>query len=141
MVVFALLFGTVLLLTSSWVVARSIHLVRSGDGRAAGVQLTIGMALGLGFVVNKFAEYADKFAHGLTPVTNGFFTFYFLITFFHFLHVIGGLVFLGHCRMRLAGEIGSPVFRKKIENTGLFWHFVDMLWLFIFPMLYLTGGA
>lgn len=133
--------GTLLLLTSSWAVARSIHHVRYGEERVARMELDIAIALGLGFAANKFVEYADKFAHDLTPVTNGFFTFYFLITFFHFLHVLGGLMFLGHCRMRLARELGTANFRKKIENTGLFWHFVDLLWLFIFPMLYLTGAA
>jgi nitric oxide reductase NorE protein len=48
-------------------------------------------------------------------------------------------LFMGHCRMRLSTELGSPNFRKKMENVGLFWHFVDVLWLFIFPMLYLAG--
>ncbi len=135
------LVGTFLLLTSSWAVARSIHHVRVGNGRIARLELEIAIVLGLAFVANKFNEYADKFAHGLTPVTNGFFTFYFLITFLHFLHVIGGLLFLSHCRLRMAGELGTANYRKKIENTGHFWHFVDMLWLFIFPMFYLTGAA
>lgn len=133
--------GTLLLLTSSWFVARAVHHVRGGNGRVARIEIDIAIILGVGFVANKFAEYGAKFADNLTPVTNGFFTFYFLITFFHFLHVIGGLLFLGHCRMRLADELGAVNFRKKIENTGLFWHFVDMLWLFIFPMLYLTGSS
>jgi nitric oxide reductase NorE protein len=135
------LVGTLLLLTSSWAIARSIQHVRAGNRQVAGIELNIGILLGLGFVANKLFEYIDKFAQGLTPVTNGFFTFYFLITFFHFMHVIGGLLFLGHCRLRMTGELGTANYRKKFENTGLFWHFVDMLWLFIFPMLYLTGAA
>lgn len=135
------LLGTLLLLASSWCVAESVHAVRKGAIAKAKRQLDLATLLGLGFVVNKLLEYGDKFSHGLNPVTNGFFTFYFLITGLHFLHVLGGLCFLGHCRLRMAAEGGSPSYRKKLENTGLFWHFVDMLWLFIFPMLYLTGVA
>jgi nitric oxide reductase NorE protein len=133
------LLGTLLLLTSSWCVAESVQAIRTGTIKKAKQQLDLAALLGLGFVVNKLFEYGEKFSHGLSPVTNGFFTFYFLITGLHLLHVVGGLCFLGHCRLRIGAEAGSPGFRKKLENTGLFWHFVDMLWLFIFPMLYLTG--
>lgn len=133
------LVSTLLLLTSSWAIARAVHHVRSLAERRASLELNIGIVLGLAFVINKFAEYQDKLTQGITPVTNGFFTFYFLITFFHFLHVIGGLMFLGHCRLRMAEELRTPHYSKKLENTALFWHFVDILWLFIFPMLYLTG--
>lgn len=75
------------------------------------------------------------------PATNSFLTFYFLITGLHFLHLVGGICFLGHCRLRLASEAGSPLYRKKIENTGLFGHIVDLLWLFIFPTFYLAGSV
>ena len=133
------LLGTLLLITSSSFVADAVHSVRKGKIQRARVSLELAILLGLGFCVNKLVEYGDKFSHDISPVTNGFFTFYFLITGLHFLHVIGGLCFLGHCRMRIAVEGSEFAYRKKIENTGLFWHFVDLLWLFIFPMLYLTG--
>jgi len=134
------LVGTLLLICSSWFVAEAVSAVRKGLPGRARISLNIAMLLGLGFAVNKLIEYAYKFEHGLTPVTNGFFSFYFIITGLHFVHVIGGLCFLGHCRLRMAAESGESHFRKKIENTGLFWHFVDLLWLFIFPMFYLTGA-
>jgi nitric oxide reductase NorE protein len=131
--------GTLMLLTSSWCMAEAVHAVR--ERRVAQARLRLGLAglFGLAFVANKLWEYHAKLAHGLTPVTNGFFTFYYLITGLHFLHVLAGLVFIGHCRSRLMTEGDSPTYRKKLENVGLFWHFVDMLWLFIFPMLYLAG--
>ena len=135
------LLGTLLLVTSSWSVAEAVHAARGGHTVRARLALDFAMLLGLAFAVNKLVEYHGKLSHGLTPVSNGFFTFYFLITGLHFLHVIGGMAFLGHCRLRLSLEIGSLDYRKKIENTGLFWHFVDMLWLFIFPSLYLTGAV
>ncbi len=135
------LVGTLLLIASSWAVASAVHSVRQEAVALAKLQLSAAILLGAGFAVNKLVEYGDKFGHGLTPVSNSFLTFYFLITGLHFLHVIGGLCFLGHCLLRLASEGASPLYRKKIENVGLFWHFVDLLWLFIFPMFYLAGSA
>lgn len=133
------LLGTLLLIASSYCLAEAVRAVRSGKLGRARLSLDLAFLLGLGFVANKLVEYSAKLAHGLTPVTNGFFSFYFILTGLHLLHVIGGLGFLGHCRLRLNAEHAALTYRKKIENTGIFWHFVDMLWLFIFPMLYLTG--
>jgi nitric oxide reductase NorE protein len=117
-----------------------VNATRRNAERTAALYLNFALLLGALFAGNKLIEYSDKFAHGLTPVSNGFFTFYFIITGLHFIHVIGGMMFMGHCRMRLSAELGSQNFRKKMENVGLFWHFVDVLWLFIFPMLYLAGA-
>jgi nitric oxide reductase NorE protein len=128
------------LLTSSWCMVEAVHATRALDGKKATQLLTLSLTFGGLFIANKLIEYSDKFAHGLSPVSNGFFTFYFLITGLHFIHVIGGMCFMSHCRMRLSTELGCRSFRKKIENVGLFWHFVDVLWLFIFPMLYLAGA-
>jgi nitric oxide reductase NorE protein len=131
--------STIFLLTSSWCMAESVHSARSGSAPRAAAWLNATALLGAAFVANKLWEYADKLEHGISPVTNGFFTFYFIITGLHFAHVIGGLCFIAHCRMRVVAEAGTSNYRKKIENVGLFWHIVDMLWLFIFPMLYLAG--
>lgn len=128
------------LLTSSWCMVEAVNATRRNAERAAAMYLNFALLLGALFAGNKLIEYSDKFANGLTPVSNGFFTFYFLITGLHFIHVVGGMCFMSHCRMRLSGELGSLNFRKKMENVGLFWHFVDVLWLFIFPMLYLAGA-
>jgi nitric oxide reductase NorE protein len=128
------------LLTSSWCMVEAVNATRRNAERPATHYLNFALLLGALFAGNKLIEYSDKLAHGLTPVSNGFFTFYFIITGLHFTHVIGGMCFMGHCRMRLSTELGTPNFRKKMENVGLFWHFVDVLWLFIFPMLYLAGA-
>jgi nitric oxide reductase NorE protein len=128
------------LLTSSWCMVEAVNAARRNAERATAIYLNLALLLGALFACNKLIEYSDKFAHGISPVSNGFFTFYFIITGLHFIHVIGGMCFMSHCRMRLSTELGSPNFCKKIENVGLFWHFVDVLWLFIFPMLYLAGA-
>jgi nitric oxide reductase NorE protein len=127
------------LLTSSWCIVEAVNAARRNAERATATYLNFALLLGALFACNKLIEYSDKFAHGISPVSNGFFTSYFIITGLHFIHIIGGMCFMSHCRMRLSTELGSPNFRKKVENVGLFWHFVDVLWLFIFPMLYLAG--
>lgn len=132
------LLSTLALLTSSWCLAEAVHAARRNAAALVSRWLAASLILGAVFIVNKFVEYGGKFAAGITPITDGFFTFYFLITGVHFLHVCGGMIFIGHCRVRAHAESGDAAYVKKIENVGLFWHFVDILWLFIFPMLYLT---
>lgn len=132
------LVSTLALLTSSWAMAEAVRALRAKDIARTGRALNWALALGAVFIVNKLFEYGGKFGHGITPLTNGFFTFYFLITGLHLLHVTGAMIFMTHCRVRLGVEASALPYRKKLENVGLFWHFVDVLWLFIFPMLYLT---
>ena len=132
------LLSTVALLTSSWCVAEAVQATRRLDVRAVTRWLGFSLLLGGVFVINKIVEYSGKIAAGISPATNSFFSFYFLITGIHFLHVCVGMIFIAHCRASASGETGRTQYLKKIENTGLFWHFVDILWLFIFPLLYLT---
>ncbi len=131
--------SALLLLTSSWCMVEAVHATRRGAARATGRWLNAALLLGGLFVVNKLVEYAGKFAAGIGPTANSFFTFYFVITGLHLTHVLGCMAFMSHCRSYAARELGGLTYVKKIENVGLFWHFVDVLWLFIFPMLYLAG--
>jgi nitric oxide reductase NorE protein len=131
--------NALILLTSSWAMVKAIEAVRYGLAPKVHKWLTLCLATGALFCIIKLFEYGIKIEHGITPATNSFFTFYFVITGLHFTHVIGGMIFIAHCRSRARIETGTGHYLKKIENTGLFWHFVDVLWLFIFPMLYLVG--
>jgi len=131
--------NTLILLTSSWMV---VEAVRSARARAAGdVSRYLGIAvlLGVAFVANKVVEYTSKVQHGITPATNAFFSYYFFITFVHLMHVVAGVGFLAYFRSRARAQTGLAVFQRRVENVGLFWHFVDVLWLFIFALLYLVG--
>jgi nitric oxide reductase NorE protein len=131
--------NALVLLTSSWAMVKAIEAIRYMNAPRAQKWLTLCFATGGLFCINKLFEYGFKIEHGITPATNSFFTFYYVITGLHFTHVVGGTVFILHCRNRALAETGTAHYLKKIENTGLFWHFVDVLWLFIFPMLYLVG--
>lgn len=97
---------------------------------------------GVAFLIIKSFEYAAKFEHHLLPSTSTFMALYFTMTGLHGLHVIGGLIVNGY----LWGP-GSKMwktdperFTNRIEVAGLYWHFVDLVWIFLFPTLYLLPG-
>ncbi len=133
--------NTLILLTSSWMVVEAIHAARRNE--ALHVRRFLGWAWlsGLAFAVDKFAEYSLKLRAGITPATNSFYSFYFFITVVHFLHVIAGMFFIAYCRGKAKVRVGTAAYVVGLENVGLFWHFVDVLWIFIFPLLYLVGRA
>jgi len=136
------LFGlanALILLTSSWMVVEAIHAARRADGARVRSYLGWAWLLGLAFSVDKIVEYHAKFHAGITPATNSFFSFYFFITIVHFMHVLAGMLFIGYCRGRALARAGRDDYLTGLENVGLFWHFVDVLWVFIFPLLYLVG--
>jgi nitric oxide reductase NorE protein len=131
--------NTLILLTSSWMVVAAIQAARRGDD--TGIRWYLGWAwlLGLAFSIDKFVEYTLTIHAGITPATNSFFSFYFFITIVHFLHVIAGMLFIGYCRSKARTRAGMASYVTGLENVGLFWHLVDVLWIFIFPLLYLVG--
>ena len=103
--------------------------------------LAITIALALAFMVIKGIEYNGKLSHGAYPATNTFLAVYFTLTGLHGLHVIGGVVvlvyFLGPGAKMWRSE--PERFTNRIEVTGLYWHFVDLVWIFLFPVLYLLN--
>lgn len=137
------LVNTLILLTSSMFMVEAVHAAKpAGAVDIARIRrnLALCMACAAAFGVNKIIEYSQKIAEGHGPATNSFYSFYFFMTGVHFLHVLGGTAFIFHCFGRARAQAGTEGYRRKIENVGLFWHFVDLLWLFIFPLIYLTGG-
>ena len=120
--------------------------VRRGDPAAAAAglrkyRLYMGLTLlgGFIFLVVKTIEYSDKFSHHLYPATDNFLGLYFTMTGLHALHVIGGALVIAYL-----WSVGSKMwktdherFTNRIEISGLFWHFVDLVWIFLFPVLYL----
>jgi cytochrome c oxidase subunit III len=142
--------NTFILITSSLTVALSIHAIRSSLPRRTAYLLLASMLLGMAFLVLKGIEYAQHFREGIFPgaayrfaelPSSGaklFFTLYFLSTGLHSLHVIGGLVVLGWVLIRcLQGEY-SGAYHTPVELGGLYWHLIDIIWIFLWPLLYLT---
>jgi heme/copper-type cytochrome/quinol oxidase subunit 3 len=131
--------NTVILISSSitmvlaWVAAKAGELPR--------FRLFMGLTLLLGgaFMAVKAIEYSDKFAHGLLPSTDNFLGLYFTMTGVHAIHVLVGMVVNAYLLWP-----GSAMFRtdaarftNRVEIAGIYWHFVDVVWIFLFPVLYL----
>ena len=130
------LLNTVLLLTSSWFVARAAGRVRSG--RPGGRRMVAGaIVLGLGFVVVKAFEYGAKISAGITLNTNEFFIYYYMFTGIHLLHVLIGLGVLVFIASRFEQDGTLRGGTALIEGGGAFWHLVDLLWVVLFALFYL----
>jgi len=97
------------------------------------------VVLAIVFLVNKYFEYAAHFATGELPSKSTFLAIYFTLTGLHAIHILGGITVMGY----FLGP-GAKLYKKnpeqftnRIEYTGLYWHFVDLVWIFLFPVLYL----
>lgn len=128
--------NTALLISASWAVARAVRATHAHARGAALGWLGAGWVLGAGFVGFKLLEYADKGAQGIGLSTNLFFDFYFILTGFHLLHVLAGLLALALTAIGLARQRGPALNAHALETAGAFWHLVDLLWLILFPLVY-----
>jgi len=110
-------------------------------GRLDRFRLWMGSTIALSFVflVIKYFEYTDKFHHEHFPKTNNFYAIYFTLTGLHGLHVIGGMVVFAYFLFRghKMWDKERERYTNRIEVVGLYWHFVDLVWIFLFPSLYL----
>lgn len=128
--------NTWLLIGGSGCVVAAIRAVRAGH-ESSGVRWLVGaQACGLAFLALKSLEYREKFASGVDLDTSTFHTFYFLLTGFHFFHVIAAVVFLALLTMQLRRR-GGQASLHALETGAAFWHMVDLLWIVLFPLLYL----
>jgi cytochrome c oxidase subunit 3 len=143
--------NTAVLICSSLSMALAVHAAQQGHRRQIIFFLGITMVLGALFLGIKFTEYYHKYEEHLIPgpgfeFKEGhagraviFFSFYFAMTGLHALHMIIGLGLLGYLVAKAAHDRFSPAYYTPVEITGLYWHFVDIVWIFLFPLLYLVG--
>jgi len=132
---------TLILLTSSWSVALAIQALKRDLIDQVPRYLFGGALTGLMFVVSKSTEYFQKFAHGLTPGTNPFYMWYFTLTGIHLVHVVLGTSLLTFLWIRSRRGAYSSSHREVPESVASFWHLVDLLWIVLFPLLYLMKAA
>lgn len=143
--------NTAILIGSSYTVVMAVHSAQHGMMRALLRNLLLTIGLGLAFLVVKAFEYHHKFVDGLVPgpyfsysgpdapQQELFFSVYFAMTGLHALHMIIGIgLFMWLVIQTLRGHYSEDYF-TPIECTGLYWHFVDLVWIFLFPLLYLIG--
>ena len=128
-----------ILVTSGLCVVFAVTAAREGRVVAVRRWILAALFIGAGFGVSKVIEYADKFAHGIGMQTNNFYMYYFALTGAHFLHFIGGMAALAFIGWRSFRPASDPGFCNKLEAVGLYWHMVDLLWILIFPLLYVIG--
>lgn len=131
------LINTWLLIGGSWCVVRAIQAIGAG-ARGAGLRwLLAAQICGLAFLVFKLQEYGAKFDAGIDLETNRFYMFYFILTGFHFFHVLAAMVFLAILTFfTWRGDYG-PGRLHALETGAAFWHMVDLLWIVLFPLVYL----
>jgi heme/copper-type cytochrome/quinol oxidase subunit 3 len=129
--------NTLVLLTSSLTMILAHYSIKIGDKQGVKTFLSLTIALGLTFLVVKGFEYHAEFAEGFTPLSGMFWSFYFLMTGLHGLHLLAGIIInLSLLIMAVRGTIWAHA--DRVEFGGLYWHFVDVVWIFLFPLLYLT---
>ncbi len=145
--------NTAVLLVSSYTIALAVHRLRLGDTRAAARLTGVTIALGLVFLGVKTHEYLEHFREGIYPGGQGdffhahaepgiqmFFTLYFCMTGLHALHVIAGTCVLGAMLVgMLRGRIG-PWAPHPLAIGAVYWHLVDAIWIFLWPLFYLVPG-
>lgn len=143
--------NTAVLLTSSLTMALAVHATRLGRRRILIIFLGITFLLGAIFLGIKAIEYTREFEENLMPFTGLnfhfegpspeqariFFSFYFVMTGLHALHLLIGLGVVGVMIALASLGLGEHRLERRVEMTGLYWHFVDMVWVFLFPILYL----
>lgn len=153
--------NTLVLLTSSFTMAMAVRSAQVGDQAKLKINLVLTIAFALVFMVVKYFEYSQKIAHGMLPgqyfdydkvahylheeghhaipgLPHIFFGLYFCMTGLHGIHVVVGIGVLTWILLRSnKGEFG-PHYYTPVENVGLYWHLVDLVWIFLFPLLYLV---
>jgi cytochrome c oxidase subunit 3 len=142
--------NTALLLTSSFFVAWAVAVAKLGAGRVAAILLGGAAALGIVFIALKGVEYRAEFSEHLFPDTGFaltapgarlFFVFYFIATGLHAVHVAIGIIVLATIALRAREGAYSAAYHGPITVAGLYWHFVDLVWIFLFALIYLPGRA
>ncbi|MDX9786546.1 MAG: cytochrome c oxidase subunit 3 [Desulfobacterales bacterium] len=133
--------NTLILLTSSWFMVLAVEAAREGHRDSVKRNLMLAMLVGLGFAVLKITEYTIKIQAGITPQTNPFFTYYYAFTAIHFIHFLAGMGVMLVCFFKARREPIDNKYLVWIESSGSYWHMVDMLWIVLFPMLYLLRAS
>jgi nitric oxide reductase NorE protein len=128
--------NTVLLLLGSWFVARAVAAIKADDANASARALAWGIACGGGFLAVKLFEYQAKFSAGISLSTNTFYMFYISLTFFHFMHVILGMVILAAIWLKTRRGGYGAANHHGMESGASYWHMVDLVWLILFPLVY-----
>ena len=132
--------NTLVLISSSVTVIMSWASLKMKDFEKYKMYMGLTLLCALIFLVIKYFEYTGKFHHGIYPSSSTFMAIYFTLTGLHGLHIIGGMIVMGYFWLPAGNKMWHSEpdhFTNRIEVAGLYWHFVDLVWIFLFPVLYL----
>jgi len=127
-------FNTFVLLTSSFTAVLAHQAAESGQGKKAAKYLLLTMGGALAFLLVKSVEWTIEISHGYTITANTFWSFYYTAAGLHGLHVIAGAIIMGF----VAADAWRGKELQRVELIGIYWHFVDLVWIFLFPLLYIA---
>lgn len=133
--------NTVVLLTGGWMMANAVTSLRRGAAKHASRWILAASGSGLFFLVLKGIEWSQKLHHGLGLHRDSFFMWYWLLTGFHFLHVVVAVFILLALYRGVRGGRWTQADHLDVESGGAFWHLCDLVWLLLYPTVYLLGGA
>ncbi len=129
--------NTIILITSSYFVVRAVSAIKSGNAKRSSNWMMGAILLGGMFVAVKLWEFNQKFSMGITLETNDFYMFYLTLTFFHLMHVLMGMIILGCIVYKLREGDYTAQEHFGVETGASFWHMVDLLWIVLFPLIYI----
>ncbi|WP_252733725.1 cytochrome c oxidase subunit 3 family protein [Pseudoalteromonas sp. C2R02] len=131
--------NTLALITSSYFVALSVHAIKQSENTKAAQHLIIALLIACIYVCTKSWEYQVLIEAGFGISTNTFFMLYFLITFFHFMHVLLGMIILAFIAKKAANGVYKADQTSGFEAGGCYWHMVDLVWIILFPLIYILN--
>jgi len=126
--------NTIILLLSSWFAVRAHYYAERGDGEMAFRWLWATIGGAVAFLMVKSIEWTTEISHGLVITKNAFWAFYYTAAGIHGCHVIGGAIVMAI----VASDARKGRELHRVELAGLYWHFVDLIWIFLFPLLYIA---
>lgn len=131
--------NTVVLICSSLSVAVGIAAIKNGKADVLKRSLVYTIAFGAVFLCIKYLEWSEDFAHGIYPGTDVFFSVYFMMVGVHGFHVLCGMLVMAWLLVQAHRGRFSESYYTPVELTGIYWHFVDLVWIYLYPMFYLIG--
>ncbi|MGB5793369.1 cytochrome c oxidase subunit 3 [Poseidonibacter sp.] len=133
--------NTILLITSSYCVVKAVTIIKTINTeesfQKASVYLLGAIGLGGVFLIIKIIEFSDKYSQGINLSTNSFFMFYFILTIFHFMHVILVMIILYNLYLNTKVGLYTKKEHRGLETGASYWHMVDLLWIVLFPLIYI----
>ena len=129
--------NTLVLITSGYFMANSLQQLKDGNNLQSKKSTQLAMLLGILFLIIKSIEFYGKINNGIGFTHNTFFTFYWLMTGFHYVHVLFGVGLLAYMQNAISKNKYSSTNTFDVESSATYWHLCDLIWILIFPILYL----